>query len=407
VIACPAVVDGGDCRSPQSVAPIWAGQAAVVAASGPSLRREQLDRVRGRARVLAVNDAWRLAPWADALYACDGAWWDHHGGVAGFAGAKWTQDAAAAARWGLRRVASVDASGLSFDPALIHQGMNSGYQALNLALHFGARAVVLLGFDLRLVDGRRHFFGDHPGALNKRSEYRRWCAAFEEAAPFLVRAGVTVMNATPDSALTCFPAVPLEDALTTLETTLARSAEHAKYVRAYASPRYAMGAARMADARRDLASAPLRGAYLDVGCGRGEMLDFAESIGFAPVQGVEVVADLIDGARVVRGEVHDLPLPDKSVDVATMFDVIEHLVPGDDERACRELARVARRRVLLTANNRESKLPDGTELHINRRRYDEWDALFREWFAAAAPGSVVTWIEGPRAYISEAWRVDL
>jgi ubiquinone/menaquinone biosynthesis C-methylase UbiE len=153
---------------------------------------------------------------------------------------------------------------------------------------------------------------------------------------------------------------------------------------------------------RDLRALPIRGALLDVGCGRGEMLRNAERLGFAPVRGVEIVPELIDGTRVVRGEVHQLPFDDRQFNVVTMWDVIEHLVPGDDAAACREMARVARRHVLLTANNKSSLQPDGTELHVNRRPYEEWDALFRGWF----PGKV-TWMKGHRDYVSECWRVDL
>lgn len=181
-----------------------------------------------------------------------------------------------------------------------------------------------------------------------------------------------------------------------------RHAEHLKYQEAYKAEQYAMGKPRMADAVRDLTDLPNRGSYLDIGCGRGEMLAHAERAGFDPVQGVEVVPALIDGERVVYGEAHDLPFEDQSFDVVTLFDVIEHLLPGDDEAVCREMARVARKHIVLTANNRPSKLKDGTNLHINIRPYEQWDALFREWF----PGKVM-WLKGGRKYVSEGWRVDL
>lgn len=181
-----------------------------------------------------------------------------------------------------------------------------------------------------------------------------------------------------------------------------REAEIGKYVRAYAGTGYGMGAARKADATDDLAALPVRGAYLDVGCGRGEMLFVAEELGYRPVKGVEPVPALTFGTRVVPGRVHALPFADDAFDVASLFDVLEHLLPEDDEAACRELRRVARRHVLLTANNLPSRLTDGTELHVNIRPYDEWQRLIEIWFAGAA----VTRL-GDRRFSSAAWRIDL
>lgn len=188
-----------------------------------------------------------------------------------------------------------------------------------------------------------------------------------------------------------------------MDIDAARAAEHAKYHRAYAlNPNYRMKKERMADAVADLAALPCRGTYLDVSCGRADMLDAAERLGFSSVQGTEIVPELIDGDRVIRAEVHDLPFGDRSFDVVTMFDVIEHLLPGDDQAACKEMARVARQHIIITANNRPSFNKAGDDLHINKQPYEDWDRLFREWF----PGTV-TWIKGNRAYVSEAWRVDL
>lgn len=381
----------------------------IVAASGPSLTEAVAAQCRGR-RVIAVNDAYRLLPFADVLYAGDGDWWDVHQGCQDFAGEKWVvhqtrlpgaDNAERAGRYGLRMVAGasvIDAGGFSRSPVRIHYGNCSGFQAINLAMLFGATRIILVGFDMRVVDGRRHFFGDHPEPLGNQAKYEHFLPAFDAAARTLPP-HITIINCTPGSALRSFPMASLEATLQALEER--RAIEHQKYVRAYTESEYAMGGRRMADTLRDLGAIP-RGSLLDVGCGRGEILDQAAAMGFAPVRGVEVVPALIDGARVVRGEVHALPFEDDSFDVATMFDVIEHLIPGDDELACRELGRVARKHILVTANNETSQRATGEELHINRRAYDEWDSLFRAWF----PGTV-TRIPGEREHPSQAWRVDL
>ena len=183
----------------------------------------------------------------------------------------------------------------------------------------------------------------------------------------------------------------------------ARLAEHNKYYRAYAlNPNYKMGKPRMAAAMDDLEALPNRGAYVDIACGRGEMVKFASSIGFSPVMGTEIVQDLLKDPNIVYGEVHALPFDEKQFSVATMFDVIEHLIPGDDMAACHELKRITRRHVLLTANNKPSFNKAKDDLHINKRPYEEWDRLFQAWFF---PGRV-TWLRDRDPRVSECWRVD-
>jgi ubiquinone/menaquinone biosynthesis C-methylase UbiE len=187
-----------------------------------------------------------------------------------------------------------------------------------------------------------------------------------------------------------------------LPTDVERTAEQQKYLRAYQRPNYRMKLERMTDAVQALADLPRRGAYLDISCGHGEMLEQAERLHFHPVQGTEIVDSLIDGARVVYGECHSLPFPEKSFDVVSLYDVIEHLIPPDDEAVCREMARIARHHVMITANNKSSLQKNGDELHVNRRPYEEWDALFRIWF----DGAEVKRLQA-HEYISEPWRVDL
>lgn len=179
----------------------------------------------------------------------------------------------------------------------------------------------------------------------------------------------------------------------------ARAAEIAKYSVQYQSNNYGMGDARKRAAQLELGE--LRGCHslLDVGCGRGEVLTMAETLGME-ARGVEVVEGLIHPPRIVAGLAWDLPFPDQSFDVVTMFDVMEHLLAEDSERVCRELARVASKHVLLTVANFSHRL-DGVELHITRRPYQDWDADFRRWFSGT-----VEWRPN-RDSISETWLVTL
>jgi ubiquinone/menaquinone biosynthesis C-methylase UbiE len=150
-----------------------------------------------------------------------------------------------------------------------------------------------------------------------------------------------------------------------------RQAEIAKYQRAYTFPDYRLGDRRRAHITEHLNRIP-KGSLLDVSTGRGEVLDLAESLGHAPVVGTEAVPYLCDGSRVWHALAHCLPFGTDSFDTVTMFDVMEHLLRADTEAVCTELARVARRCVLLTIHNGMHRYR-GVDLHINRRAsYEAW-----------------------------------
>lgn len=160
---------------------------------------------------MVVNDNYRLAPWADWLYACDGAWWRvyHAAVVAGFSGECWTQDEVAAKQYGLHWIRGKSDPGLSRDPAVIHHGANGGYQAINLAYHFGASRIVLLGYDM----GGTHWFGDHPTSLPVKSSYDAFLREFPALARDLKSAGVEVVNCSRSTALEAFPKSTIDKVL--------------------------------------------------------------------------------------------------------------------------------------------------------------------------------------------------
>lgn len=173
----------------------------------------------GPFRIVCVSDAYRRFLNADILYSCDGAWWDAHKGATEFAGERWSSHRGdekhasdnkldVAARYGLNLVEGAHEAGFSSNPAVIHYGCNSGFQAVNIALLKGATRIVLVGFDMRTVDGKAHFFGDHPEGLRNNTDFRNFITAFRQAG-----APVPIVNATPGSALDCYPMIRLEDAL--------------------------------------------------------------------------------------------------------------------------------------------------------------------------------------------------
>jgi hypothetical protein len=182
---------------------------AVCIASGPSLTQEDVNYCRGKAKVYVVNDCYKLAPWADVLYACDLEWWNHHKGVPDFKGEKWTLTQAAAKKYSLNFINVLFNTTWSFSSDFVASGGNSGFQCLNLAVNQGAERVILLGYDMK-SGIKKHWFGDHPGALNRGSNYTSWIKHFVRATEFIP---ANVINCTRDTALHCFPRKNLRDVL--------------------------------------------------------------------------------------------------------------------------------------------------------------------------------------------------
>lgn len=94
--------------------------------------------------------------------------------------------------------------GLNLNVGQVNTGQNSGYQAINLAYHFGASKIILLGYDMKKQGDKAHFFGDHPKGLTNAEGVEKWKAHFPALAKDLNREGVEVLNCTIDTALSCF-----------------------------------------------------------------------------------------------------------------------------------------------------------------------------------------------------------
>lgn len=197
---------------------IWVGDTAVCIASGPSLTQADVDYVRGKARVIVVNNGYQLAPWADVLYAADARWWNWHRGVMDFPGLKFSL-ARTDPRYGVTTLAVGAEAGLSPDPGALCTGRNGGYQAINLAVLFGVARIVLLGYDLQLGPAQEeHWHAAHdprqrPDLTHVAAKLARFRGAFASLLEPLTRAGVAIVNCTRATALTCFPQRPLEEVL--------------------------------------------------------------------------------------------------------------------------------------------------------------------------------------------------
>jgi len=162
---------------------------------------------------------------ADHLYGADSHWWTfHHADISiGFGGKKWSCDPLKEGKrsntnwnnsdpdkWGITVLGChVCSNGLSTDKETVISGGNSGYQAINLAMHLGATRIILIGFDMTNHSGKTHFFGDHPDVFKNGSKPDRFIAAFRTIKP--AQYGIEILNCSRITALDAFPRFHLED----------------------------------------------------------------------------------------------------------------------------------------------------------------------------------------------------
>lgn len=160
-------------------------------------------------RAIVVNTTFRIAPWADALYASDRQWWEMHAAEVErtFRGEMWTHcNPFHGTSWERARTIFVQRGrGLSTQRGTLISGGNSGYTAIGMAYEFGARRILLLGLDMKHgPNGEVHWHGKHPIGLRQNPMFHGWLLRFPQLAQDLRNLGVEVINCSRDTALDCF-----------------------------------------------------------------------------------------------------------------------------------------------------------------------------------------------------------
>jgi hypothetical protein len=234
--------------------PLFAGKTVFCLTSGPSLTPEICDRLQGQ-YAIAVNSSGYLAPWADVLLFTDCGWFEHgrapeHQGRQGHD--TWPRRAFVE-RWRglvvsfapvvkrilddpdnpyllarLPRICRVRAcietsgttppmrhgkSGFPLPPD-IQCGRSTGHMAVSLAHAMGAARICLVGYDMRVVDGREHHHDDYKGQPRDLEIYaNEFVPAFAGWHAAALNDGFEILNCTPGSAVTEFPFADLDAVL--------------------------------------------------------------------------------------------------------------------------------------------------------------------------------------------------
>lgn len=199
--------------------PEWQEEAVAIVASGPSAKKAGAEQLKGKLKTLAIKRSVELVPFADVVYGCDAPWWRSVRGLPQFNGLKLSYDADQLdAAWNVRKIKIPDkySNTLLFSEiGSVGAGGNSGFQALNLAMQFGARRILLVGFDASDRSGA-HWYGRNSWTManNPTSDnFRRWIISFNNAAKQANTLGIEIINASEISEIRCFKKQNIEQTL--------------------------------------------------------------------------------------------------------------------------------------------------------------------------------------------------
>ena len=196
------------------VEPIWKNETVYLIGGGTSLKSFKWNSLNGK-RTIAINKAFFTYPLADALYWTDGriyAWYKRE--INKFNGLKFTIRPRNDYEGEIKVLRKGNTLGLEEARDRLAHGNNSGYAAINLAYLLGAKRIILLGYDMKNDGKSGHFHDGYPFPTTGDKVYKtQFIPSFDSLAVALKERKIEVYNASPISALKCFPIITHEKAL--------------------------------------------------------------------------------------------------------------------------------------------------------------------------------------------------
>jgi len=166
--------------------------------------------------IIAVNVAYKIGPWIDVMFFGDTSTWDEEkknlqffrglkvtcaGGLEKERTVKWMQ------REPRKKI------GIAENPDTLAWNHNSGSAAINLAVHFGVKRIILLGFDMQLdANKNQHWHKQYSSPLSSvERSMAKHLAGFPQMKADLDRLKIEVLNANPDSKIEAFRKLNFKD----------------------------------------------------------------------------------------------------------------------------------------------------------------------------------------------------
>lgn len=195
---------------------MWPDAECYIIGGGPSLLATDLSVLEGNgAKIIAVNHAFTRIR-SDVVFSGCRNWLRAHAWVLSQLDAYVITtcpydtglDFVKVARHRTRPL------GLSRNEKWLLWNFSSGACAVDLAVHLGAKKIVLFGFDMRKIAGRTNWHTEHKTSIDdKYNPYDRFLLPWPSIARDAKSRGIEILNATPGSALRAFPVISPQEVL--------------------------------------------------------------------------------------------------------------------------------------------------------------------------------------------------
>jgi hypothetical protein len=198
--------------APWSIPREWPGERCFILCNGESVRaqRHLIPKLKGR--IIAIKEAVRLRPDADVLFVAAEKAVDIVPDLFSVFTGQYViarNKLPASYPSSVKRICRTkDHTQLCDLPDHVC-GYDCGTSAINVAYHFGATEIILLGMDMK---GDRWCVGEfaHPMPHIPADHHRRHISVLPDIAKDAKQKGIRIVNCSPISAVTAFEKQPLE-----------------------------------------------------------------------------------------------------------------------------------------------------------------------------------------------------
>jgi len=195
---------------------------SVIRGTSPSVYSPYMSSIHDK-HTIGINVAYLLGDWIDFVFFGDsGFLLKHQHALANFQGLKISCHPKADSLSWVKFVArdKSHAQGISSNPMRVSWNGNSGAAAISIAVHTGAKRVILLGFDMKVnEEDNQHWHDIYQRGTTmdqkrrRKMPFHRHLRGFPQIARDAKQMGVEILNASPDSAIECFQKVTVKELL--------------------------------------------------------------------------------------------------------------------------------------------------------------------------------------------------